>query len=105
MQLLTLCKSPRHFVSIPAYQRKESNTSDFHISWIRVVPVRRPVRMHKWSRDIGLQLDDGETQGGDSQAPRTVDGAVPFELRRGGQAELVGEVAPLVVVLPVLMFV
>lgn len=61
--------------------------------------------MHKWSRDIGLQLDDGETQGGDSQAPWTVDRAVPFELCRGGQAELVGEVAPLVVVLSVLVLV
>lgn len=61
--------------------------------------------MHKRSRDVRLQLDDGKTQGGDRQASRTVDGAVPFELRRGGQAKLVGEVTLLVVVLPVLMFV
>lgn len=61
--------------------------------------------MHKWSGDIGLQLDDGETQGGDGQAPRAVDGAVPLELGRRGQAELVGQVAPLVVVLSVLVFV
>lgn len=61
--------------------------------------------MHKRPGDVGLQLDDGEAQGGDGQASRTVDRAVPFELRGGGQAELVGEVAFLVVVLPVLMFV
>lgn len=61
--------------------------------------------MHKWCGHIGFQLDDGETQGGDSQVPRTVDRAVPFELRRRGQAELVGQVASLVVVLAVLMFV
>lgn len=61
--------------------------------------------MHKRSGDIGLQLDDGETQGGDSQAPGAIDGAVPLELRCRGQAELVGEVASLVVVLAVLMLV
>lgn len=67
--------------------------------------MRCPVRVHKWCRDIGLQLDDGETQGGDSQAPRPIDGAVPLELRGGSQAELVGEVASLVMVLTVLVFV
>lgn len=67
--------------------------------------MRRPVRMHKRTGDVGLQLDDGEAQGGDGQAPRAVDGAVPLELGRGGQAELVGEVASLVVVLAVLMLV
>ena len=61
--------------------------------------------MHEGPGDIALQLDDGETQGGDSQAPRTIDGTVPLELRGGGQAELVGEVASLVMVLTVLMFV
>lgn len=61
--------------------------------------------MHKWSRDIGLQLDDGETQGGDSEASRPIDGTAPLELGRGCQAELVGEVASLVVVLAVLMLV
>lgn len=61
--------------------------------------------MHKRSGDVGLQLDDGEPQRGDGQAPRPVDGAVPFELGRGGEAELVGEVSSLVVVLAVLMFV
>lgn len=61
--------------------------------------------MHKRTRDTGLQLDDSETQGGDGEVPRTVDGAVPLELRGGGQAELVGEVASLVVVLAVLVFV
>lgn len=61
--------------------------------------------MHEWSRDVGLQLDDGETQRGDSQAPRTVDGAVPLELCCRGQAELVGEVTSLVVVLAVLVLV
>jgi len=34
-----------------------------------------------------------------------VDGAVPLEVGGGGEAELVGEVAPLVVVLPVLVLV
>lgn len=72
---------------------------------VEVVPVRSPVGVHKGSWHVGLQLDNGETQGGDSEAPRPVDGAVPFELRRGGQAELVGQVAPLVVVLAVLMLV
>lgn len=67
--------------------------------------MRCPVRVHKRSRDVGFQLDDGETQGGDRQTPRPVDGAVPLELGRSGQAELVGEVAPLVVVLPVLVLV
>lgn len=61
--------------------------------------------MHKRSGHVGFQLYDGETQGGDSQAPRPIDGAVPFELGRCGQAELVGQVASLVVVLSVLMFV
>ncbi|TNN44859.1 hypothetical protein EYF80_044948 [Liparis tanakae] len=67
--------------------------------------LKREVGVHKGPRDVGLQLDDGETQGGDGQAARPVDGAVPLELRRGGQAELVGEVAPLVVVLAVLVLV
>lgn len=61
--------------------------------------------MHKRSRHVGFQLDDGEPNGGDGQTPRPVDRAVPFELWGGGQAELVGEVALLVVILPVLMFV
>lgn len=61
--------------------------------------------MHERSGHTGFQLCDGETQGGDSQAPRPVDGAVPFELGCCGQAELMGQVAPLVVVLSVLMFV
>lgn len=61
--------------------------------------------MHEWTRDVGLQLDDGETQRGDGETPGSVDGAAPLELRRRGQAELVGEVAPLVVVLAVLVLV
>lgn len=61
--------------------------------------------MHKRPRHIVFQLYDGETQGGDSQAPRSIDGAVPFELGRRCQAELVGQVASLVVILPVLMLV
>lgn len=61
--------------------------------------------MHKRTGDIGLQLDDGETQRGDGEAARTVDGTVPLEFGGGRQAELVGEVAPLVMVLTVLVFV
>lgn len=70
-----------------------------------LVPVRRPVGMHERSRHVRLQLDDGEPKRGDGQTPRPVDGPVPFEVGGGGQAELVGEVALLVVILSVLMFV
>ena len=61
--------------------------------------------MHEGPGDVALQLDDGETQGGDGQRPRAVDGAVPLELGGRGQAELVRQVAPLVVVLAVLVLV
>lgn len=67
--------------------------------------MRRPVGVHEGSRDICLQVDDGEAQRGHGQAAGPVDGAVPLELGRGGQAELVREVASLVVVLPVLVLV
>lgn len=67
--------------------------------------MRRPVGVHERSRDVRFQLDDGEAQRGDRQAPRPVDGAVPLELGRRGQAELVREVALLVIVLAVLMLV
>lgn len=61
--------------------------------------------MHEGPGHVGLQLDDGEAQRGDRQAARAVDGAVPLELGRRGQAELVREVPPLVVVLAVLVLV
>lgn len=61
--------------------------------------------MHKWCRDIGLQLDDSETQCCNSDASGPVDGSIPLELGRCSQAELVREVAPLVMVLAVLMLV
>ena len=64
-----------------------------------------PVGVHEGPRDIGLQLDDGEAQGGCRQRPGAMDGAVPLELRGRGQAELVRQVAPLVVVLAVLVLV
>lgn len=61
--------------------------------------------MHERRRDARFQLDDCETQRGNGETPRAVNGAVPLELGRRGQTELVGEVPPLVVVLPVLMLV
>lgn len=72
---------------------------------ILILPVWRPVRMHKRSRYICFQLDDGESEGGDRQAPWAIDWAVPFKLGGGGQAELVRQVSSLVMVLAVLMFV
>ena len=61
--------------------------------------------MHEWSGNIGLQLDDGEAQSGDSETSWSIDWAIPLELWGSGQAELVGEVASLVMVLTVLMLV
>lgn len=84
---------------------KHEQTLELRVRWSRVVPVRSPVGVHKRSWHVGLQLDNGEAKGGDSEAPRAIDGAVPFELRRGGQAELVGQVASLVMVLAVLVLV
>lgn len=55
--------------------------------------------MHERCRDVVLQLDDGESQGGNGQKLGAVDGAVPLELPCWCHAELVGEVPPLVVVL------
>lgn len=64
-----------------------------------------PVGMHKWSRNISLQLDNGEAQSGDSETSWSIDGAIPLELWGSGQAELVGKVASLVMVIAVLMLV
>lgn len=69
------------------------------------VPVRCPVGVQEGGGDVALQLDDGEPQGGDGQHLGAVYRAVPLELAGGGHAELVREVAPLVVVLAVLVFV
>lgn len=61
--------------------------------------------MHEGAGYAALQLDDGEAQGAHRHAAAAVDGAAPLELGRRGQAELVGEVALLVVVLAVLVLV
>lgn len=55
--------------------------------------------MHKRCWNIVLELDDGESQCGDGQNLRAVNGPVPFKLSRCCHAELVGEMSPLVVVL------
>lgn len=61
--------------------------------------------MHEWARHAALQLDDGQAEGAHCDAAAAVDGATPFELGRGCQAELVGEVPLLVMVLAVLVLV
>lgn len=61
--------------------------------------------MEKGCGDVVLQLDDSEPQCGYSQYLRPVHGAVPPELPHGRQAELVREMPPLIVVLPVLVLV
>lgn len=55
--------------------------------------------MHEGRGHVVLQLDDGEPQRGHRHGLGAVDGAVPLELSCSCHAELVGEVAPLVVVL------
>ena len=55
--------------------------------------------MHEGGGDVVLQLDDGEPQRGDGQHLGAVDGTVPLEVPRRRHAELVGQVAPLVVIL------
>lgn len=67
--------------------------------------MRCPVRMHKRARHAALQLDDGEAEGAHCDTAAAVDRAAPLELGRGGQAELVGEVSLLVMVLTVLVLV
>jgi len=71
------------------------------IKWrsARRLPVRGPVGVHEGGGHVVLQLDDGEPQRGDGQHLGAVDGAVPLEVPRGRHAELVGQVAPLVVIL------
>ena len=69
------------------------------------VPVRGPVGVHEGPGHTALQLDDGEPQRGHRQHAGAVDGAVPAEVCGGGEAELVAEVAALVVVLTVLVLV
>lgn len=61
--------------------------------------------MHEWTRNIALQLDNGEAQSADSKTSWSIDWAVPLELWCCGQAELVREVASLVMVFTVLMLV
>lgn len=61
--------------------------------------------MHEWAGHTALQLDDGEAEGAHRDTAATVDGAAPLELGRCGQAEFVGEVPLLVVVLTVLVLV
>lgn len=46
--------------------------------------MRGPVWVQEGGGDIGLQLDDGEPQGGDGQHLGSVDGAVPLEIPGGG---------------------
>lgn len=61
--------------------------------------------MHERARHAALQLDDGEAEGAHCDTAAAMDGAAPLEFRRGGQAELVGEVPLLVVVFTVLVLV
>ena len=61
--------------------------------------------MHEGSGHAALQLDDGEAQRGHGEAAGPEDGSVPLELGGHGEAELVRQVAPLVVVLAVLVLV
>ena len=55
--------------------------------------------------DIVLQLSDGHHQGVSDQGLPPHQGPIPLELTQLGQAELVGEVAPLVPLLVMLVFV
>lgn len=67
--------------------------------------MRCPVGMHEWAGHAALQLDDSEAEGAHCDTAAAVDGAAPLEFGRRGQAELVGEVPLLVVVLTVLVLV
>ena len=61
--------------------------------------------MQKVSGEVGLHLGNAQTQRGQDRVVDAVDTAVPLELAGNGQRELVGQVAPLVPILVVLVLV
>lgn len=61
--------------------------------------------MHKWAWHTALQLDDGEAECANSYTVATMNGAAPLELGSCSQAELMGKVPLLVVVLTMLVLV